>query len=173
MNKKELRAYIRREKSMFSPETLAFLSESICKQVLTHPKWSMARTVLLYASLPDEVHTERLITQAIHEKKQVLLPVVCGELLELKRYSSRQTIGQYGISEPVGKPFLHYEDIDLAIIPGMAFDPEGHRLGRGKGYYDRLLPHVQAYKIGICFPFQLLEQIPVESQDIAMDEVIA
>ena len=63
--------------------------------------------------------------------------------------------------------------IDLAIIPRVAFDVHGNRLGRGKGYYDRLLPRLpHTYKIGICFPFQLLEKVPTETQDVRMDEVL-
>ena len=66
-----------------------------------------------------------------------------------------------------------YQAIDLAIVPGMAFDPQGHRLGRGRGYYDRFLPLIpQAYKIGLCFPFQLVGNVPTEPTDIAMDEVV-
>lgn len=75
--------------------------------------------------------------------------------------------------EPTGELFTDYDLIDVAIVPGMAFDREGHRLGRGKGYYDRFLaqlPHI--YKIGICFPFQLVDKVPADVHDILMDEVI-
>ena len=65
-----------------------------------------------------------------------------------------------------------YQVIDLAVVPRVAFDKEGCRLGRGKGYYDRLLPLINCYKIGICFPFQLYDSIPTEKFDIKMDEVI-
>ena len=77
--------------------------------------------------------------------------------------------------EPQGKDFTELEKIDLAIIPGMAFDKEGNRLGRGKGYYDRLLQQLRdctIYKIGICFDFQFLDHIPTEPHDIPVDEVI-
>ncbi len=83
------------------------------------------------------------------------------------------TIGAYGIEEPTEGKFNNLKDIDLAIIPGVAFDRRGNRLGRGKGYYDRLLPFlVGTYKLGICFPYQLLESVPTEDFDIRMNEVI-
>jgi 5-formyltetrahydrofolate cyclo-ligase len=77
--------------------------------------------------------------------------------------------------EPTGElfPVESYHEIDLAVIPGVAFDRLGARLGRGKGYYDRLLSQMpNAYKIGICFPFQLLERLPSEPHDVLMNEVI-
>jgi len=77
--------------------------------------------------------------------------------------------------EPTGPLFApeHYGEIELAIIPGMAFDSAGHRLGRGKGYYDRLLPNLKTAKLtGICFPFQLLEEVPAEAHDISVCKVI-
>ena len=81
--------------------------------------------------------------------------------------------GAYGIMEPEGPAFTAYDDIDLIIIPGVAFDVKHNRLGRGKGYYDRFLPLIpDTYKIGVCFPFQMTTSIPAEEHDIRMDEII-
>lgn len=101
--------------------------------------------------------------------------MVVGDELELRLYTGPAdlSIGSYGIAEPTGELFTDYAAIDLAVIPGVAFDAVGHRLGRGKGYYDRLLPHIGATKIGICFPFQWVEEVPAEPFDICMDEVIS
>ena len=75
--------------------------------------------------------------------------------------------------EPTGPLFADYSKIQLAIIPGMGFDRQGNRLGRGKGYYDRMLAKLShAYKIGVCFPFQLFDKIPTDIYDITMDEVL-
>lgn len=108
------------------------------------------------------------------KEKNIVLPVVIGEELELRLYTGPKdlAIGAYGIAEPTGEVFTDYEAIDLAVVPGMAFDKDGHRLGRGKGYYDRLLPRIPAVKIGICFPFQLIEEVPTESSDICMNIII-
>lgn len=84
--------------------------------------------------------------------------------------------GAYGIMEPEGPAFTAYDDIDLIITPGVAFDVNHNRLGRGKGYYDRFLQQMRqthAYKIGVCFPHQLVDSIPVTAYDIPMDEVVS
>lgn len=130
--------------------------------------------MLLYHSLKDEVQTHAFI-EKWRERKRVVLPVVVGEELELRLYTGPDdlAIGSYGIAEPTGKPFTNYTSIDLAVVPGVAFDAAGHRLGRGKGYYDKLLPHIPATKAGICFPFQLVEEVPAEPFDICMNVVIS
>ena len=95
--------------------------------------------------------------------------------MEIRLYEKPEDLaeGFYGIMEPMGKLFTDYAGIDVAIVPGMGFDKSGHRLGRGKGYYDRFLPKaVNAYKIGVCFGFQKLEDIPSDNYDVIMDEVI-
>lgn len=83
--------------------------------------------------------------------------------------------GTFGIMQPDTAAFHDYSTIDLALIPGMAFDHDGHRLGRGRAYYDRMLHGVafsKVYKIGVCFPYQLLPYVPSERSDVNMDEVI-
>ena len=95
--------------------------------------------------------------------------------MELRRYTGPAdlALGAYNIMEPTGELFVDYASIDLAVIPGVAFDREGNRMGRGKGYYDRLLPKLRStYKIGICLPFQLVERVPTDEHDVKMDEVI-
>lgn len=129
---------------------------------------------MLYHSLKDEVDTHAFIRKW-SRKKRILLPVVVGDDLELRIYTGPDdmAIGAYGIDEPTGELFTDYAAIDFIAVPGVAFDRSGNRLGRGKGYYDRLLPRIpSAYKAGICFPFQLVEEVPAEAFDIRMDEVI-
>ena len=107
-------------------------------------------------------------------QKTILLPVVKGDELELRIYAGRQNLKNgeaYHIEEPTGEAFTAYEKIDLAIIPGVSFDAQGNRLGRGKGYYDKLLPLLHSYNIGICYNFQVSEKLPVEPFDRRMDEV--
>ncbi|KAA6329359.1 5-formyltetrahydrofolate cyclo-ligase [termite gut metagenome] len=130
---------------------------------------------MLFHSLKDEPDTHAFI-EKWSKTKRILLPVVCGKELELRIYSNQKdlSVGTYGIKEPSsGEVFTDYASIDLAVVPGVAFDCSGNRLGRGKGYYDKLLPHIPAYKIGICFPYQLIEKIPAGEFDIVMDEVIS
>lgn len=138
-----------------------------------HPKFAAARTVLLYHSLADEVHTHDFV-EKWHRQKTVLLPVVKGDVLELRVYAGKECLktGEaYHIEEPMGEAFTAYGQIDFAVIPGVSFDSEGNRLGRGKGYYDRLLPLLHSYNVGICYEFQISEHIPTEPFDRTMDEV--
>ncbi|MBQ9201178.1 MAG: 5-formyltetrahydrofolate cyclo-ligase [Bacteroidales bacterium] len=172
--KKELRQEIRRRKQLISSEEKAHLSRELCRQITQLPQWQKARTVLLYHALDDEVSTRDLL-EGWAGKKTLLLPVVDGEDLLLKPYSAAvgMTRNRWDILEPsAAEAFTDYQAIDLALIPGMAFDRAGHRLGRGKGYYDRLLPRLSCPTIGLCFPFQKLEKIPVEPWDIPVQRVL-
>lgn len=153
---------------------LKLQSVNILAALEAHPAFRAANTVLLYHSLKDEVDTHEFIKKWSGEKR-ILLPVVKGDDLELRIYTGPQDmkIGAYGIEEPVGETFTDYAEIDFIAVPGVAFDREGNRLGRGKGYYDRLLPRIpSAFKAGICFPFQLIDQVPTEPFDICMDIII-
>ena len=177
MTKRELRQQIRTQKRRLSAAELAVMSEDICSKVLALASWQEAGTLLLYYPLPDEVDVRLLIKDAFESGKKVLLPVVKGDELELHLYEGEASLkeGAFGIMEPTGPLFapIHYDEIELAIIPGMAFDSAGHRLGRGKGYYDRLLPNLRDAKlIGVCFPFQFLEEVPAEAHDISVCKVI-
>lgn len=133
------------------------------------------RTILLYHSMPDEVCTHQLLKDLHAMGKTVLLPTVQGEDLTLHVYEGDAQLStgtSFGIQESMGPLFTDDSHIDLAIIPGMAFTLQGDRLGRGKGYYDRLLPRLTCPLIGIAFPFQILPNIPTEPHDIRMTEVL-
>lgn len=182
MDKKEIRAEIRHRKAGFSLVERAELSREVTDRLQQEPQWQQARTVLLYHSLPDEVGTHELIRQAAAAGKRVLLPVVVGNDLELREYQGEGRLeeGAFHIQEPTGPAITDLSVIDLAVIPGVAFTPDGRRLGRGRGYYDRLLARLTSqasharvpYLIGICWPFQLVEDIPTEAHDIPMHRVI-
>ena len=178
MTKSELRRQIRVQKRRHAAGELAAMSERICSKVLALAGWQEASTLLLYYPLPDEVNVRLLIEEAFESGKQELLPVCKGEELELHLYEGEASLrqGAFGIMEPTGAVFPEekYGDIQLAIIPGMAFDGVGHRLGRGKGYYDRLLPKLkEAQLIGVCFPFQFLDEVPAEPHDIGVHRVFS
>ena len=154
LSKKSLRQHIRQRKARHTDEELVALSQPIVEAVLADPRFQEAQTVLLYHSLPDEVYTPGLIAAALRMGKRVLLS------------------DDFHILEPQGAAFTDYASVDCAIIPGMAFDAQGHRLGRGRGYYDRFLAQAaDVYKLGLCFPFQLVEAVPCEATDVAMDRV--
>lgn len=172
-SKKDIRTRIAQEKKQHTTEELHNLSSRLFSQLEAHPRFQLAKTVLLYHSLPDEVQTHAFI-EKWHSQKVIVLPVVKGNELELRTYKGADQLqtGSFHIQEPLGTAFPSPASIDLAIIPGVSFDRKGNRLGRGKGYYDRLLNKLNAYKIGICFQFQLTEPgLPTEDSDIPMDEV--
>lgn len=151
-------------------------ASSIIDQLRHHPRVMMAHTLLVYNSLPDEVPTQELLDELVGEGKTVLLPRVVNDTeMEVRRYTGKDDLqeGAFGIMEPTGALYTDDEKIDVAIVPGMAFDPKGHRLGRGKGYYDRFLAKVPfIYKIGVCFPSRLMDEVPADEYDILMDEII-
>lgn len=176
MNKNELRKYIRSEKRRFSQQQLAEASLSVMRRLLAHSHLQAARTVMMYYSLSDEVCTHTVIDTLTGMGKTVVLPVVVGEgLMQLRRYAGRESLrtGAYGIMEPIGDLFTDINSIDLIVVPGMAFDAQGNRLGRGKGYYDRFLATARhIYKIGVCFDFQKIPHVPVSEHDIPVDCVL-
>lgn len=172
--KKQLRKEIAFRKTRYPQEDLLSWSNTLLEKLENLPVFLQAQTVLLYYSLKDEVYTHEFV-EKWSKKKNIILPVVIGEYLELRCYTGKNDLrkGPYGIEEPTGKIFNDYESNDLAIIPGVSFDKKGNRLGRGKGYYDRLLPLLDnSYKIGICFSFQIGEKIPYEKHDIKMDCIL-
>lgn len=173
--KKALRKLIKARKSEYSEKQLLNYSDEILKQLSLEPIWNQAKVVLLYYSLSDEVDTHRFIEEWC-KYKQIILPVVVGDVLELRVYTGDQDLvrGAFDILEPSGDRFLDFDKIDLVVVPGVAFDRQNNRLGRGKGFYDKLLPHISAQKFGVCFPFQYFksELIPSEAYDIPMDKII-
>ena len=173
MTKQELRQQIRRQKEFHAGDD----SVAIIDKLMKHPCLASAKTILLYSALPDEVQTQWLMDELVCQGKTILLPKVINDTdMELRHYTNEKDLshGAYGIMEPSGEHFTEYAAIDVAIIPGMAFDREGHRLGRGKGYYDRFLSQLtsKTYKIGVCFPWQQIDCVPTDSNDVAMDDVI-
>ena len=171
--KKLLRKEIREEKKRHSPDELMAHSSALLEQIEKHPRFIASHTVLMYHSLGDEVQTHAFV-EKWYKVKKVLLPVVQGDILVLRHYTGKDclAIGAFGIEEPSGEDFKNYHEIELGIIPGVSFDHLGNRLGRGKGYYDKLLPLLpHAYNIGICYRFQARREIPAEPFDKRMDEV--
>ena len=175
-DKMGLRKEIRELKRLQSAEHLQTESENIMSLLEMHERFQKAHVVLAYYALPDEPATSGRLEEW-RKTKKVLLPVVEGDYLLIREYVGKDSLaeGAFHIMEPTGPVFTAFETIDLVVVPGVAFDGQRHRLGRGKGYYDRLLslPAFQhCYKLGICFAFQKVAEVPVEANDILMDEVL-
>ncbi len=148
-------------------------SDVILNTLAGTSEFRQARSVAFYYALPDEVQTARFLNEW-YCKKQLFLPVIKGDDIYFELFEGDQHLrsGSLGIPEPILKEKNKNPELDLIVIPGVAFDRQLNRMGRGKGYYDRFLDQTTAHKTGICFGFQLFDQIPAASFDIKMDRII-
>lgn len=171
--KETLRKEVAQKKKQYTADDLEQRSETIRRIIESLPLFVQAQNVLLYHSMAGEVQTRSMLSHW-QLSKQCYLPQVEGDCLNIRKYEGENSLkkGVMGIWEPVGTLCTNLSEIDLIIVPGIAFDREGNRLGRGKGYYDRLLANLQAPTVGVCFHFQLVDKIPVEYFDIKMQYVI-
>lgn len=171
-DKRQIRQEIKQLKRALTPANRAELSQRICMAIESLPGFDRVSHLMLYHALPDEVDTQWLLSRW-SERKQLYLPVVNGENLIVAPYTHgtvRQ--GAYGIWEPADVTAIAPSLLEWIIVPGVAFDRSMNRLGRGKGYYDRLLQQTAARKIGIGYGLQLVDEIPAEPHDIKMDIIV-
>lgn len=172
--KEQLRKEISLCKKGYTSEDLYNRSQEVLSVLEITGAFQDANTIFIYNSMEDEVQTYDFI-QKWGKEKDFYLPVVIDDNIAFRACNSTTGFKQssYGIMEPVGENFTQYNNVDLIIVPGVAFDRKMNRMGRGKGFYDRFLPKISAPKMGICFDFQLLDTIPAQSEDIKMDFVIS
>ena len=173
-----LRQQVRTRLRALSAEQLRTHSQRVYQRLLTLPAWKRAGVVLLFAPLPEEPDIWPLLSEAIAAGKTVALPAfVSGTSV----YTARQIIepsrdlvqGRFGIREPApGCPEVALNRLDLALVPGVAFDTRGGRLGRGKGFYDRLLPAVNGLKCGVAFDDQIVDAVPVGPMDVRLNCIL-
>lgn len=172
--KKQLRRYVKELKTELDANTVLCSSNRIFAEIELLPEFKAAKTIMAYWSLPDEVQTHSFIGKWYMSKK-ILLPLVVENDLELRVFSGMDCLEArppFGILEPVNGAKASISEIDMVIVPGVAFDLNGNRMGRGKGYYDRLLKQKNIYKVGVCFAFQVVEHVPINTYDIPMDKII-
>ena len=157
MTKEELRKWIRIEKKKITLAEKQQRSKAIWQQMEKNEKFLNASVVLLYWSMDDEVYTHKFV-QKWATQKTLLLPVVDGDNLRIKPFRGIENMmisEQFGIGEPIGDDFDDLSKIEVIIVPGVAFDKKRNRMGRGRGYYDKLLSTNNAYKIGVGFDKKL------------------
>lgn len=159
-------------------EERATTSTALCERLHALDCWQQARAVLFFAPLSDEPDISPSIQRALSE----------GKLTALLRFKPREHLfepvkiedaardllpGHFGVREPVAHcPVVPMNRLDLLLVPGLAFDLRGRRLGRGKGFYDRLLATAHGTKCGICFDWQIVEAVPVEAHDAALNCIV-
>jgi 5-formyltetrahydrofolate cyclo-ligase len=170
--KTELRSMIRAMKRARSAEELDAQSQVLMRKLEARADFQGAHRVMLYSALPDEVRTAGVIDRW-RERKQIVLPTVVGDDIVpvALNADTRFEVGCFDITEPRG---ARYDGgYDLIVVPGMAFDAAGNRLGRGKGYYDRFLAqHPGVPTVGVCFDFQRVAHVPTEPTDVPMTAVL-
>lgn len=148
------------------------------ENLLTLPEFHRAKCIALYSSINHEVDTSNILRAAIVAGKRTLYPVVCGREMTLRQVDGPEQLKQgcFGILEPcsAGEDFPADEP-DLIVVPGVVFDLTGHRIGYGKGFYDRFLqnPVLRAVLVGLCHEFQLIDgNLPADRHDIRMDVIV-
>ena len=173
MNKDDIRSRVKARKSLLSQEEKTIAARNVFDRLERSAAFLLADKVLMYHSLPDELSTREFLDKW-GTRKHFFLPRVNGVNLDLLPYDrSRMAMGAFHIEEPSGNDTADIAEIELIVVPGIAYDRRGNRVGRGKGYYDRLLSSSKATKIGVGYDFQFLdEDIPAEEHDITMDIVI-
>ncbi len=175
MTKSEVRALIRQRYHATTTAQRAQWAQAICSGLLADERLQQAHIVLAYYPLADEVDITPLLQHFLEHDKVVLLPqVMSATELVLRQFTGEIAIdkGLLGTTNATGEIFCDYDSISAALIPGVAFTMTGQRLGRGKGYYDRLLAHLpHTYKRAVYFPYQLVDTLPHEQHDIMMDYV--
>ena len=172
MNKNNIRKETCLKREAMNLEEVILKSKEIKTILFNCDKFKQAKSILFYASYRNEVDTSGMISESL-DSKIVLLPRIDNGNLRVCRINSLNELNcnKYGIMEP--KNTLEYSSkIDLVIVPGVAFDSRGYRIGFGKGYYDRLLPKIKAENIGLAFKFQVVDFIPYGDYDVPVDMLI-
>lgn len=158
------------------------LSQAICRRLMALPEFAAAGCVMSYVDFSSEVHTRPLLRTLWEEGRTVVVPYCAGDELGLFRLESFDELApsRFGIPEPRGELRARAErradaaELELVVVPGLAFDRRGARLGFGRGYYDRFLRRLrpQTLRIGLAFECQLVEQVPLLAHDVPMHMVI-
>ena len=175
-SKAELRAKIRAALEKISPAVRAVESIELCERLKA--QMPSAHTVLFFAPMPDELDVWPVLELSLALGTNCALPFFDAEK---KTYGARRLnhlateiiAGKFGVREPAAScAEIPLDRFDLVLVPGMAFDLSGNRLGRGRGFYDRLLEKVSGIKCGVAYDFQLLEQIPTEPHDAKVNFIL-
>lgn len=168
-SKKEIRAELREKLCAMTKEERIEKSRNICNQLIEKLSEIKPISCLMYKALPTEVNIDMAIEYCLDNDIKVYLPRVNGDKMDIVEYGELR-VGAYGILEPAGEP----SDIlpNVAIVPLLGVDKLKNRLGKGKGYYDRYFENKDIYKIAVAFSTQLVDELPVDDNDIAMDELI-
>ncbi|MBR5125860.1 MAG: 5-formyltetrahydrofolate cyclo-ligase [Oscillospiraceae bacterium] len=176
MNKQVLRNFIRQKKKAMPPDEVRCRSEALCRKVIASDAYRNAKSIYGYIPFNQEVWLYPLLEQTLHDGKTLALPKCYGSEMRFIVVSDLTRIQQNekGIPEPAEDAPVASDPHALVIVPGLAFDLHGYRVGYGGGYYDRFLALEPDHPtIGLCFDFQLVDQVPADPYDIPTDIVFS
>jgi len=176
LSKSEIRNLVRELRRKQSPASIIRKSRAIWKSLSSLPEYRRARTIAFYASIAKEgeVATAYMIEGSLAQKKKLCLPKVVDDRLEFFDIKNVEDLdeGAFGILEPTGEK-VEPEQIELIILPGIAFDVSGNRIGFGRGYYDRFLKKARNTSIvALAFDFQIVDKIPSAESDVRVSKIV-
>jgi 5-formyltetrahydrofolate cyclo-ligase len=175
--KRELRARMRSVRNVLPQAARAARSAAVVARVLELPEFARAQTVISFSAIQKEVDPAEVLVRALALGKRVGLPCVVEDRLVLREQTDPSALepGAFGVLEPpASAAIIDPQTVGLVLVPGLAFDTRGHRIGYGRAFYDRLLPLLpHAFRVGIGFDFQLVPELPNEEHDIALQCVIS
>lgn len=181
MKKENIRKKILSLRESLTEEEMKLKSELIQKRLFNLPEFKKAKTILFYVSTRNEVKTERMIKSALKQGKRVVIPLSDMKerkliLSELKDFDNELEGGTFNILEPKKEFFrlVSPEEIDFIIVPGIAFDKDGDRIGYGMGFYDKFLSSLKkhVHTVGLAYEFQIVNDIPIHDKDVTVDKVV-
>lgn len=175
-SKRELRARIHAARRQLSPEAVRAASDRICERLVRLGPFEEAGGVGCYLALPQEVQTMGFVDRCWELGKRVCVPAWDESRraygLSWLEPGQPTVPGHFGITEPAAARWVGPGEVDFIVVPGVAFDRSGRRLGQGGGHYDRLLAACRGFKAGVAFEVQLVEEVPVTRGDVAVDVVV-
>ena len=175
MNKKELRSVIRAQKRAMTEEMIVQKSEDLARQFLETEQYRSARSIYGYLPYNQEVRTVAMLEQALKDGKKVAVPKCYDDEMRFIWMEDLSQVekGYAGIPEPIADGPVADDETALVLMPGMAFDKEGHRIGYGGGFYDKFLAKETNHPtLALCYDFQMVEHLETEEFDIPVDRVI-
>lgn len=171
-----IRRNIRAQRNELDAAWTETVSAEICARIQALNLFKQAKTIGIYLALPGEVQLDNLIDSCRASDKRIGVPVYdpnTGRCDMAEWHANTELVaGKWDILEPAEHRRMADNEIDLMLVPGVAFDTKGERLGRGGGYYDRMLTRSQAYHLGVAFQLQIIETLQTEAHDIPMNSVI-
>lgn len=177
MTKQNLKRRLRAARIQLPECVVQEKSLRIHRRLIRMPAYQIAQRVACYVSVNNEVDTKTLIRVALRDGKRVGVPIARQDgVMDFQAIAGLNELrtAHYGLREPAPNPnaILPPHTIDSILIPGIAFDRYGHRIGSGKGYYDRFLTRTKAARIGLAYAFQIIDRVPAEPHDVKMDFIV-